>query len=397
MNPSTLLRCSLALGTLVLLSACGGGGSSAPPVDPPPPPPPPPQVGQLLDVQPLGDISRRDIADAIADSNRIPTSLAPRYGVTTYRLSYLTQDKDGALVRASGLVALPVRPAGATPSAVLSYQHATTFENAYAPSVNLAPAEPPLVLASLGYIVVASDYVGFADSQGLDHPYLQADATARAVLDMLTAAQRWRSDTGVPDNGQLYLVGYSEGGYATMAAQREIERAQLPWRSQLRASIPGAGPYDMQALMDAQLARVRDENPVIGWMLNPGTLSKLGATVRAEVRRLLLRLLIPKEADVNYDARFLDDYLADDQEALYERSSVHWGWTPSTPVHLFHGRDDSTVPFVTSESAYDTLRAREGAARVTLRECVDTQPSEHTACVPEYFGYVLQVIEKNAP
>ena len=172
MNPSTSLRCSLALGTLVLLSACGGGGSSAPPVDPPPPPPPPPQVGQLLDVQPLGDISRRDIADAIADSNRIPTSLAPRYGVTTYRLSYLTQDKDGALVRASGLVALPVRPAGATPSAVLSYQHATTFENAYAPSVNLAPAEPPLVLASLGYIVVASDYVGFADSQGLDHPYL---------------------------------------------------------------------------------------------------------------------------------------------------------------------------------------------------------------------------------
>lgn len=91
MNPSTSLRCSLTLGTLVLLSACGGGGSSAPPVDPPPPPPPPPQVGQLLDVQPLGDISRRDIADAIADSNRIPTSLAPRYGVTTYRLSYTTQ------------------------------------------------------------------------------------------------------------------------------------------------------------------------------------------------------------------------------------------------------------------------------------------------------------------
>ncbi|MBP7544675.1 MAG: hypothetical protein KA749_04090, partial [Acidovorax sp.] len=147
----------------------------------------------------------------------------------------------------------------------------------------------------------------------------------------------------------------------------------------------------------AQLARVRDENPVIGWMLNPGTLSKLGATVRAEVRRLLLRLLIPKEADVSYDARFLDDYLADDQQALYERSSVHWGWTPSAPVHLFHGRDDSTVPFVTSESAYDTLRARDGAARVTLRECVDTQPSEHTACVPEYFGYVLQVLEKNAP
>ena len=147
----------------------------------------------------------------------------------------------------------------------------------------------------------------------------------------------------------------------------------------------------MQVTLDTQLDRVRDEYPAIGWMLNPGTLRYLGASVRAEVRRLLLRALVPGDADVRYDARFLDTYLADDQETLRAQSSVHWGWTPSAPVYLFHGRDDTTVPFAASVSAYETLHSS-GGAPVSLRECSSVAPSGHTACVPEYFGYALAVM-----
>jgi len=200
------------------LAGCGGGGGSTPL---PPAPPPPPQVGQLLSAQSLTEIGVDAFTAAVAaGTSRIPP-LQPRYGVSTYRLTYLTQDADGALVEASGLVAVPQKPAGAGASPVLGYQHATTFANADAPSLNLVPSEPPLVLASLGYIVVAADYVGFAHSNATAHPYLQSQATARAVLDMLDAAQQWRRAARVADNGQLYLLGYSEGGYATMAAQRE--------------------------------------------------------------------------------------------------------------------------------------------------------------------------------
>ena len=380
----------LALGMLALaLAGCGGGGSGSTPQ--PPAPPPPPQVGQLLSAQSLAEIGVDAFtATVAAGTSRIPP-LQPRYGVSTYRLIYLTQDADGALVEASGLVAVPQKPAGAGASPVLGYQHATTFANADAPSLNLAPSEPPLVLASLGYIVVAADYVGFAHSNAAAHPYLQSRATARAVLDMLDAAQQWRRAARVADNGQLYLLGYSEGGYATMAAQREMERTRSPLLPQLRAALPAAGPFDMQVTLDTLLGRVRDEYPAIGWMLNPGTLRYLGASVRAEVRRLLLRALVPGDADVRYDARFLDTYLADDQETLRAQSSVHWGWTPSAPVYLFHGRDDTTVPFAASVSAYETLHSS-GGAPVSLRECSSVAPSGHTACVPEYFGYALAVM-----
>ncbi len=377
-----------------LLAACGGGSDNDD--TPPAPPPPPPQgLGELVGAsQELVRISPAAISAALAqDHSKVP-QVEPRYAVATYRLSYLTEDKDGALVRASGLVAVPQKGAGAA-SPVISYQHATTFQNENAPSLKLEPAEPPIVLASLGYIVVASDYVGFGESNNRPHPYLQARPTARAVLDMLTAAQTWRRTAGVADSGQLYLVGYSEGGYATMAAQREIERSASPLRAQLQASLPAAGPYDLQATLDAQLQRVREERPDIAWLLRPGTLRHLGSSVRAEVRRLLMRALVPGDSDVDYDGRFIDLYLADDQQGLKEFSSVDWGWTPSAPVFLFHGRDDQTVPFAAGLAAYNTLKGT-GGAPVTLQECTQSRPAGHLECVPEYFTYAIGVMQRSA-
>ena len=413
-----LVACALSLA----LVACGGDGGPAPAPAPTPTPSPPPapapaptpapapaptpepeptpapapepHAGLWLDTVPGIEISASAIDAALATAQTKVPAIPARYAVSTYRLRYLTEDADGALVQASGLVALPQK-AGGQPGPVISYQHATTFENASAPSLKLEPGEPPIVLASQGYIVVAADYVGFGQSQGTPHPYLLSRPTARAVLDMIGAAQAWRAASGVADNGQLYLVGYSEGGYATMAAQREIERSGSPLRAQLQASLPAAGPYDMQATLDGLLALVRDEYPAVAWMLRPGTLRYLGSSVRNEVRRALLRELVPGDADVRYDARFLDAYLADDRDTLRQESSVHWGWTPTAPVYLFHGRDDQTVPFAASVSALNTLRAT-GGAPVTLRECSSVTPAGHVACVPEYFAYALQVMAATA-
>lgn len=357
-------------------------------------PQPTPHAGQWLETAPGIEISPAAIEAALAvDHGKVP-QVAARYAVRTYRVRYLTEDANGALVEASGLLALPQK-SRREPSPVISYQHATTFENANAPSLKLEPGEPPIVLASQGYIVVAADYVGFGRSQGAPHPYLLSRPTARAVIDMISAAQAWRTASAVPDNGQLYLVGYSEGGYATMAAQREIERSGHPLRAQLQASLPAAGPYDLQVTLDSLLERVRDEYPAVAWMLQPGTLKYLGSTVRAEIRRALLRQLIPDDADVRYDARFLDTYLADDRDTLQQASSVHWGWTPSTPVYLYHGRDDQTVPFAASVSALNSLRAT-GGAPVTLRECSGVTPTRHLPCVPDYFSYALQVMAATA-
>ena len=381
------LRRSFSLTPLLLaaaLVACGGGDD-----DPATPEQPPENSapGALLSGSMVNTITPAQITQAFKDpESHIQSGIVPRYSVSSYRLNYVTTDKNGAKVTASGLVSVPVKAAGAR-SPVLSYQHASTFRNNQAPSIKVEAVEPPLVLASLGYIVVSPDYVGFGASYGVEHPYLTSSPSSRAVIDMLSAAQTWRRQAGVVDNGQLFLAGYSEGGYATMAAHRAIHQQGGELKTQLQAAVPGAGPYDVQETLDEQLDRVRKLFPPLALLIDPDHLSDASESVRNEVRRLLLRQMVPEDGDVRYQTLFMDRFLADDKAGIAAEHSVHLGWAPSVPVYLFHGRGDLTVPYSAAESARDTLRAA-GATEVTLTDCT-TPKFGHLDCVPEYFRFAV--------
>ena len=381
------LRRSFSLTPLLLaaaLVACGGGDD-----DPATPEQPPENSapGALLSGSMVNTITPAQITQAFKDpESYIQGGIVPRYSVSSYRLNYVTTDKSGAKVTASGLVSVPVKAAGAR-SPVLSYQHASTFRNNQAPSIKVEAVEPPLVLASLGYIVVSPDYVGFGASYGVEHPYLTSSPSSRAVIDMLSAAQTWRRQAGVADNGQLFLAGYSEGGYATMAAHRAIHQQGGELKTQLQAAVPGAGPYDVQETLDEQLDRVRKLFPPLALLIDPDHLSDASESVRNEVRRLLLRQMVPEDGDVRYQTLFMDRFLADDKAGIAAEHSVHLGWAPSVPVYLFHGRGDLTVPYSAAESARDTLRAA-GAPDVTLTDCT-TPDFGHLDCVPEYFRFAV--------
>jgi pimeloyl-ACP methyl ester carboxylesterase len=318
----------------------------------------------------------------------------PRYDVATWRVEYNTLDADGKLVQASGLVAVPQKPAGMT-SPVLSYQHGTIFRDIDAPSNNAVPGEVSVVLASLGYIVLASDYVGFGASRGTPHPYLLAAPTAAAVNDFITATQFWRATNQIQDNGELFLTGYSKGAYATVAAHRALQAENSPLLKGLRMSAVGGGPYDVQATLDGLIDLVRDEQPILGALINPGLLRFLGSDLRRRVQNALLRELLPDEADVVYDTRFLDRFLADDTGAIARDSSVY-DWRPQVPVVLFHGRDDRTVPYVSSERTLDAMkRNHAGDDLVSLTDC-QAVPAGHITCVPPFIGFMLDRIGPKA-
>jgi hypothetical protein len=149
-------------------------------------------------------------------------------------------------------------------------------------------------------------------------------------VDFLTAhrQQSLAQPNQVADNGQLFLTGYSEGGYVTMAAHRALQASGIaaPGNS-CACRGAGAGPYDVQTTMDGLMDLVRQEQPVLGALINPGFLRYLGGSVQREVRRLVLRALIPDDADVVYDTRFLDRFLADDMCAISKKSAVY-DWRP---------------------------------------------------------------------
>ena len=74
---------------------------------------------------------------------------------------------------------------------------------------------------------------------------------------------------------------------------------------------------------------------------------------------------------------------------------MDWGWKPTAPVYLFHGRDDQTVPFVAGLAGYNSLVAA-GGAPVSLQECTQSRPAGHLECVPEYFTYAIGTMQRTA-
>lgn len=344
-----------------------------------------PGRGELREVVARRSFSVEEVAAAVAVPGTRVAGVTPRYAVQTWRVSYRTVDGADRPIIASGLMALPVKPAGAV-SPVLSYQHGTIFKDAEAPSNALEPGEPPIVLASLGFIVLAPDYVGYGVSKGAQHPYLLSAPSAAAVNDLLTAGRLWRQTREHRGNGQLFLVGYSEGGYATAAAHRELTQSASPHREQLVAAFAGGGPQDVGTTLDRLLARVKDQNVLLGALINPGFLRHLGNTVREEVRRAMLRQIIPDDADVSFQSTFLDFFLADDVGNIERHCNV-LDWKSEIPYRLFHGQDDRTVTVLSSQNAVArSVAAGTEPELVSVAYC-EASPSDHLPCVNPFFRY----------
>lgn len=166
-----------------------------------------------------------------------------------------------------------------------------------------------------------------------------------------------------------------------------LQAANSPHLQQLRIVVPGAGPYNVQATLDGLIDIVREENRVLGALIDPGFLRYLGGSTQREVRRALLKLLIPDDADTVMDTRFLDRFLADDTAAIAKNSSVH-EWNPQVPVFLYHGRDDRTVPYASSTSTLAAMQARGAGANASLTDC-PAAPSSHIGCVPPFLNFML--------
>ncbi len=110
-----------------------------------------------------------------------------------------------------------------------------------------AKGDDPLVtrLASQGYVVVGSDYLGLGKSNYAYHPYLHSASEASATIDAMRAARSVLQHLKTPLSGKVMLSGYSQGGHTAMATQREIE-AHLSKEFHLVASAPISGPYALE-------------------------------------------------------------------------------------------------------------------------------------------------------
>ncbi|OWP64733.1 hypothetical protein CDA63_02950 [Hymenobacter amundsenii] len=346
------------------------------PTTPLPPPVAPPAtvlVGSSL----IGEYTPAQLAERVSDIPLVG-SLA-RYSVKVYRLTYTTRNTDGQVITASGALLVPVVPA-AVP--VISYQHGTLQpdEETRAPSYYSSSSEvwsAVSVLAATGYVVSAPDYIGYGASKSLPHPYEHAASLASASADMLRAAREFCAKQQVSVNQKNFLLGYSEGGYATMALHKLLEEkyaTELP----VTASAPGAGAYHKSAfakyIMDSSQPlnflstyvwvlrtydRVYQLNRPFNYYYQEPYATRLQADPFGTVPRQPAELFAPG---------FRQAVLTDSDAPLTAslRANDIYDWLPRAPVALFHGTQDDYVPYFNSQDAYQAMRAR-GATRVELR------------------------------
>jgi pimeloyl-ACP methyl ester carboxylesterase len=172
--------------------------------------------------------------------------------VDIYRVVYKTKIK-GQEINASGLVCVPKTP-GNYP--VLSFQNGTNTVNAIAPSeFAIYPLYQYIeIVASMGYIVVIADYPGFGESVQIPHPYLVKEPTVQSLVDLLFAVKELATSElpGISLKNEYYLLGYSQGGWATLALHKALE---LDYASDfnLKGSACGAGPYDIYLLLQSMV------------------------------------------------------------------------------------------------------------------------------------------------
>jgi hypothetical protein len=174
------------------------------------------------------------------------------HGIIIYKITYKTTFK-GESQLASGLVSVPT---GAGSFPVISYQNGTNTLHSNAPSVNPNYEYYMLLqfIASTGFVISMPDYLGFGASDDMFHPYLHKESTVQTVLDMLRAVEELAIVREFSLNNELYLTGYSQGGWATMQVQKAIEE-EFSSEFNLKASAPGAGPYDLNFIKEHILSQ----------------------------------------------------------------------------------------------------------------------------------------------
>lgn len=322
------------------------------------------------------------------------------HNVAAVRILYLTENPEGKVVPASGLL---VVPAGTGSFPLLSIQHGTIArrEDVSSQDPMLNEGVVALISGAEGYITLIPDYLGLGVSKEL-HPYLIRDVLAGNVTDMITAVREYLSRQGVSDDGHLFLAGYSEGGYVTLAVHRALEVTGAPEGMQVVASAPMAGSYDLKLTVDTILSYGIYHSPAfIAYTLYAYDhfyhWDKLQEIFRDPYATQIPGLFdgthttgyindrLPVEIDQLLRKDFMEAYHAGHTpwllEALQENSLLDWG--PSAPVRLYHGDRDHTVPFWNAVKARDEL-CRHGGEDVGL--VVIAGGNHDSSVIPSFTG-----------
>ncbi|MBN2610701.1 MAG: hypothetical protein JXB00_04015 [Bacteroidales bacterium] len=324
-----------------------------------------------------------------------------QYDVEIYKLVYKVTFK-GSEIKASGIVCLPNSPQSFP---LLSFQNGTNTAGSKAPSNDVFSLQYTLLqsLSGNGYIILMADYLGFGESQQILHPYYHRESNDSAVLGLVAACDEFLAygDVRASGNGHLFLMGYSQGGWATLSALQALEQ-NLPVGKEIMAVSCGAGAYNVTDVaryifqLDAYPApfylpyfiesHIRNgflEGPLQKYFNEPyaGMIPGLfdgvkdGGSINGQLTdsvRLLLNPAMIENFENGTEYQNLRNELAN--------NSVE-AWSALSRIMFFHGRADDNVPSFESQNIYNAF-LDEGVSPAQLQLVMEDTLKHDTGLIP---------------
>jgi hypothetical protein len=305
----------------------------------------------------------------------VPVAATPaRQAVRLYRVTYpsVVSERGNRPVMLSGLLAVPEGSATTLP--LVSYQHGTVYGRQQVPSFPDQSPETQLMLAQFagqGFALIGADYIGMGEStepQG----YMVKASHQQATADLIPAARAVLAALGIAAPS-LFLAGWSQGGYVTMALLERLEAIGVP----VRAAVTASAPVDPWAALNGFLAFPRPNDA--SWITTLFILVSFSYETYYGIPGLARSLLKPEHYDIARQAwageavdparipTVLRDLVADEyfDPAFFGASALGrllaanqaYRWVIGTPVRNHYGENDEAIRVGLGRLAMEFQRA----------------------------------------
>ncbi|WKN30983.1 lipase family protein [Porifericola rhodea] len=332
------------------------------------------------------------------------------YDSEIYKVSYKAEHQ-GDTVKASGLICIPLASKNDDFPFLLGF-HPSIGSQSEAPSNYSGTFQSGLELfAALGYVAIIPDYIGFGESGSLPHPYLIEKSVGKNSELMLRAAVEMLEELEQNYSQELSFIGYSQGGYNTVAALNYFENEAQFDSWQLTAAAAGGAVFDLHLFREQLANRMSYESPEsLGYLIyayheyyelsggydqyfqdilstqipylygNELTLSQIRSRLSTDLSKLL-------NEEFRLGLKTLDNNAFD--QALSENSIAPW--RVKAPLHIFHASQDSVISIENSKAFYEAVQSK-GSQAVEFTEL--TTPDSHSdAGAPMLLAGVLWLLE----
>ncbi len=347
------------------------------------------------------------------------------FGYTAYKIPYVTTDEEGNEVAVSGLMVVPTGlPAAVTEQlglSLVSDDHGTIFANAEAPGVigenTSAPDGAAIILTALaGFVTLQPDYVGFGDSNDHYHPFILKKSLVSATIDFIKAARVFAEKNEIKLNGQLFLTGYSEGGYAALATLKKIEETPSLFEEMpVSVTAPMAGPYALdimaQKVLDPRVGTLSVPSFManVGYsyakaygkeltgVINEPYASKLETLFDGSLNRAEIDPQLTTETLGLFNAALISGFYSDPEnwfKKAIQENDIH-AWKPTTTVEFMHCAEDEVIPIGIAQWTVGTMHKMGAVGNVELTTVTidltketakDKEMSYHARCGKFAYG-----------